>query len=113
MDRVDREITVARPPDEVWPALADPERLGEWMDAEVELELRPGGGGSFRFDDGEVRRALVQAVEPGRRLSFAWWPAGTGGAATSTVTITLTPDDAGGTILRVRESRTGSLRAAA
>ena len=69
---VTRELVLPDPPDEVWTALTDPDELEEWFANEVELALEPGGEGVFRWDSGEVRRATVEEVEPGRRLAFRW-----------------------------------------
>lgn len=69
---VTREIVLEAPLDEVWEALTEPERLEEWFANDVELEVEPGGGGVFRWDDGEERRAVVEEVEPGRRFAFTW-----------------------------------------
>ena len=60
------------PREEVWAALTEPERLAEWFANDVELELHPGGGISFRWSNGEERRATVTEVEPERRLAFEW-----------------------------------------
>jgi uncharacterized protein YndB with AHSA1/START domain len=65
---VTREIVFPVPPDEVWEALTEPEQLEEWFANDVELDLRPGGDGVFRWDDGEERRATVVVAEPGERL---------------------------------------------
>jgi uncharacterized protein YndB with AHSA1/START domain len=62
----------------------------------VELDLRPGGGASFRWANGEERHAIVTEVEPERRLAFDWEDEGT-------VEFTLA-DDADGTRLVVIES---------
>jgi hypothetical protein len=51
-----KEILLA-PRDEVWSALTDPERLEDWFANDVELDLRPGGGASFRWSNGEERLA--------------------------------------------------------
>ena len=67
-----REIVLPAPRDDVWEALTDPERLEDWFANEVDLDLRPGGGASFRWDNGEERHATVTEVEPERRLSFEW-----------------------------------------
>ena len=69
---VTREIVFPASPDEVWEALTDPEQLEEWFANDVELDVREGGDGVFRWDDGEVRRAKVLVVEPGERLVFEW-----------------------------------------
>jgi uncharacterized protein YndB with AHSA1/START domain len=69
---VTREIVFPASPDEVWDALTDPEQLEEWFANDVELDVREGGDGVFRWDDGEERRAKVLVVEPGERLVFDW-----------------------------------------
>jgi uncharacterized protein YndB with AHSA1/START domain len=56
---VTREIVFPASPDEVWEALTDPEQLEEWFANDVELDVREGGDGVFRWDDGEVRERLV------------------------------------------------------
>jgi uncharacterized protein YndB with AHSA1/START domain len=110
---VTRDVELAAPPDEVWRQLADSDRLGDWLDAEVDLEFRPGGTGAFHFADGEERRAMVREVEPGRRLAFTWWPlTGTDVGRATTVTITIAPSE-GGSRLRLVESPSARARAAA
>jgi uncharacterized protein YndB with AHSA1/START domain len=69
---VTREVVFPVPPDEVWEALTDPEQLEEWFANDVELDVRPGGDGVFRWDDGEERHATVLVVEPGERLVLDW-----------------------------------------
>jgi uncharacterized protein YndB with AHSA1/START domain len=66
-----REVVFDAPPDEVWEALTDPERLEEWFANDVEFDLDRGG--VFRWEDGEVRYAIVEEVEPERRLALRWW----------------------------------------
>jgi uncharacterized protein YndB with AHSA1/START domain len=91
-----REIVLPATRDDVWDALTDEERLGDWFANDVELDLRPGGGASFRWSNGEERHATVTEVEPERRLAFDWEDEGT-------VEFTLA-DDADGTRLVVVES---------
>jgi uncharacterized protein YndB with AHSA1/START domain len=101
---VTREVDLPASPDDVWEQVTESDSLGEWLEADVELDPRPGGAGSFRFADGEVRRALVRHVEPGRRLAFTWWPlTGDDVGRATTVTITIEPRD-GGSRLRLVES---------
>jgi uncharacterized protein YndB with AHSA1/START domain len=69
---VKREIVVPTDPEEVWSALTEPERLEEWFANDVELEAVPGGEGTFRWDDGEERHAIVEEVDPERRFVFTW-----------------------------------------
>ena len=70
--QVTREIVLEAPVEEVWSALTEPERLEEWFANDVELELEPGGEGTFRWDDGEERHAVVEEVDPERRFAFTW-----------------------------------------
>ena len=93
---VTREIVFPVPPDEVWGALTDPERLEEWFANDVELDPREGGSGVFRWDDGDERHATVVEAAPGERLVLDWDDAGT-------VELTLEEVDEG-TRLLVRET---------
>ena len=67
---VTREIELDEEPGEVWEALTEPERLEEWFAPEVELDARPGGLGVFRWGNGEERHAIVEEVDPERRLAL-------------------------------------------
>ncbi len=69
---VRREIVFPEPREDVWRALTETELLEEWFANEVELDLRPGGSGVFRWGDGSVREATVEEVDPERRLGFRW-----------------------------------------
>jgi uncharacterized protein YndB with AHSA1/START domain len=96
---VRREIVLPAGRDEVWSALTDPARLEEWFANEVELDPRPGGAGLFRWDNGEERRVVVEAVDPEERLELALDDEGS-------VAFTL-DDDPEGTRLTVVESAPG------
>jgi uncharacterized protein YndB with AHSA1/START domain len=112
-ERVEREIELPASTTEVWEQVADGEHLGDWLDAEIELELRPGGSATFRFAEGELRRGLVRDVDEGRRLAFTWWPlTGEDVGRATTVTITIEPAGAGSR-LRLIESAPASSRALA
>src|SRR6185503_13763447 len=67
-----KEIVLPATRDDVWDALTDEDRLEEWFANDVELDLRPGGGASFRWANGEERHAVVREVEPEERLAFEW-----------------------------------------
>jgi uncharacterized protein YndB with AHSA1/START domain len=69
---ITRELVLPASADEIWEALTDPDRLAEWFANDVELDLRPGGQGVFRWDNGETRTAVVEDVDPPRRLGFRW-----------------------------------------
>jgi len=93
---IHREIVLPAPRADVWEALTDPERLEDWFANDVDLDLRPGGGATFRWSNGEERHATVTEVDPERRLAFEWDDEGA-------VELTL-DDDVDGTRLTVIES---------
>jgi uncharacterized protein YndB with AHSA1/START domain len=96
-----REIVLPNPRKEVWEALTEPERLEDWFANDVDLDLRPGGGASFRWSNGEERTATVTEVEPGRRLAFEWDDCGPDGGGEVEFTL---DDDDDGTRLTVVET---------
>ena len=74
MTAVEREVTVPAPPGQVWPVVTHSDEVSVWFGADVELDARPGGRGVFRWPDGTERHAVVEEVEPGRKLAFRWLP---------------------------------------
>jgi uncharacterized protein YndB with AHSA1/START domain len=102
---VTRELVLAAPCDEVWEALTNPERLEEWFANDVELDLGSGEG-VFRWENGEVRRAVVEEAERDRRLAIRWWDPNTADGGESEVTFTLDELE-DGTRLVVTETATG------
>lgn len=98
MTSVTREVVLPAPPEEVWPALIEADRLEEWFAPEVEIDARPGGAAVFRWEDSE-RHAVIEEVEAPRRLSFRW----DGDGERSRVEFTL-DEVAEGTRLRVVET---------
>ncbi len=107
-DAVRRQIAMAAPPEAVWEALTEGERLSSWFGANVEIEARPGGAVRFRFADGTERRGVVQAADAPRRLVFRWTALRGSGfdlaaGDASTVEFALEPDG-DGTRLVVTES---------
>jgi uncharacterized protein YndB with AHSA1/START domain len=109
-DRIERELELPAPSDEVWEALTDPERLAEWLADEVSFDLRPGGDASFRDGD-TLRRGWIEEVSPPEGPAggepgsgrFAFWWASDDEPATR-VEFTLEPAP-GGTRVRVVETR--------
>jgi len=69
---VERELFLDSPADEVWAALTNPDELERWFANEVDLDPTPGGRASFRWSNGEAREAVVQEIEPERRLVLRW-----------------------------------------
>jgi uncharacterized protein YndB with AHSA1/START domain len=107
LDRVERRSVLEASVDEVWAAVTAPGRLSAWIGADVELDVRPGGRGLARREDGAVRRIRVEAVDPPRRLVFRWWPyerEGLRPGMGTQVEFALEPRDDGRTGLTVTES---------
>ena len=106
MDAVEREITLPVDLEEAWALLTSPDDLAAWLGADVELDPTPGAPGRVVDHDGAVRRLVVDAVEPGRRLAWSWWDEGSADDA-SRVEITVMPREHG-TSVRVVEHLLGT-----
>lgn len=89
MDRIQRDILIAAPPEVVWEVVTEPEHMSHWL-SDAEFEAKPGARGTiFTYD---IR---IEEVEPPRRFSFRW--------DALLVEFTLTAED-GGTRLSLVES---------
>src|SRR5688500_16043390 len=111
MAAIRREVVFEAPLEEVWQALTRPERLREWFANDVQLDVRPGGTGVFRWDDGSLRHAVVEDVEEEQRLAFRWSDED---GAESRVELALADSPEGtGTRLTVTETATAGIEAKA
>lgn len=102
---VRRSLVVPAPVERVWDAVADPDRLSQWLGCDVRLAARPDATGMIRDASGRVRRARVVELDPPRRYVFEWWYRGglpVGEPRSSRVEISLSAD-AGGTRVEVVE----------
>jgi uncharacterized protein YndB with AHSA1/START domain len=100
--RIERQVELHAPREEVWAALTRPDRLSSWFGGEAEVEVRPGGRLTIT-SGGRIRRGLVEAVDPPGRLSFRWLP-DPGDASGPRTRVELTLEDSGsGTRLTVVE----------
>jgi uncharacterized protein YndB with AHSA1/START domain len=97
IDRIERELELDAPADEVWEAIT----ADGWLADEVTLVLCPGGEAFFRSEE-ETRTGWVEEALAPSRLAF-WWSIGDEPA--SRVELTLAPNENGGTRVRVVESR--------
>ena len=70
--QIEREIVLPVERDEAWEALTEPGQLEEWFANDVELDPTPGGIGVFRWNDGDVRHAVVEVAEESERLVLRW-----------------------------------------
>ena len=110
-----RRVTIPASTERVWEAITDTEQIPRWFGGSMDWALEPGGGISFRGEDGEVRAGRVEEVRPGRHLRFVWWPVdpeedGYGEASEVTYVVEPVP---GGTVLTVQETPVGPSRAQA
>lgn len=91
--RVDMRVAV--PPDRAWDALVDPAALDRWL-GELHGALRPGERARLDLGDGDFFALETLAVEPPRRLRYAWRFLGT--APRDTITWEVTPDEGGSNV---------------
>jgi uncharacterized protein YndB with AHSA1/START domain len=101
---VTREITVAAPPETVFPYFTDAERMSRWMGTDAELDARPGGVFHVNVGGSHLAQGEYVEVDPPSRVVFTWgWdnPESVVQPGTSTVEITLTPEGAGTKVVLV------------
>ena len=102
-NRVERELVIPGPVDEVWEIVTG----DGWLADEVALELIPGGDARFASADSTRDGWVEEAHPPGKPDEAAWlvfwW--GTGDEPASRVELILDPEDGGLTRLSVSETR--------
>ena len=78
--RIEREVVIEAPMDVVWRTITEPEQITQWFADRAELDARPGGRGTFIFENegaNHVAPLVVEAAEAPKRLAFRWCqPAG-------------------------------------
>jgi uncharacterized protein YndB with AHSA1/START domain len=69
-----RSVVLPVPPEQAWDALTKPSELAEWLADEVvcDDDLEEGTEALLRWDDGQVRHAVVDQAEEPSRLTFTW-----------------------------------------
>ena len=72
---VERELLLPdAEPDEAWKSVTDPQRLGDWLGGDVELDPVPGGEFRIRFDHGGGERTgFVEELDPDEQRFAFWW----------------------------------------
>ena len=71
-DRIERTVTLARPPREVWPALTTAEGLSAWFGEGATVDLRPGGAASITFAGGLTVEMRIERVEEPLLFAYTW-----------------------------------------
>ncbi|HYH30583.1 MAG TPA: SRPBCC family protein [Pseudonocardia sp.] len=91
------ERWLKHPPEKVWRAMTEPERLADWFPARITPELRVGGAVAFEFGDDGV----VTDLDPPRLIAYTWggdhlrWELRPEGAGTRLVLVHTFDDRAG------------------
>jgi uncharacterized protein YndB with AHSA1/START domain len=71
-DRIERTVEIAHPPAKVWAALTTSDGLGAWFGQQAEIDLRPGGSASMKWDSGHTADMRVERVEEPTVFGFTW-----------------------------------------
>ena len=71
-DRIERTMTLALPPREVWPALTTAEGLSAWFGERATIDLRPGGAASMTFAGGMTVEMRVERVDEPSVFAYTW-----------------------------------------
>lgn len=101
---ISMEFDLPHSPAKIWRALTEPALLAKWL---MSTDMQPVVGKAFTFTaqpqpgwDGVVN-CQMQEIEPHKRLRYSW---GSGDLDSTVVTWTLTPTNAGGTLLRLEHA---------
>lgn len=94
-----RELVLPLEREDAWALIAEAHELETWFAEEVELDVEAGAEGTVTVE-GERRDAVVEEVEPCRRVVLRWRD---GHGEESVVELTLDDEPAGGTRLIVLE----------
>jgi uncharacterized protein YndB with AHSA1/START domain len=105
---IERTLELSAAPAKVWRAIADPGELSRWFPNRAEWDLKPGGEGTFYWEEyGSYPIQIVSVNEP-RYLAWRWGNQADVGidAAEETTLVEWWLDERpdGGTTLRLRES---------
>lgn len=71
-DRIERTVTLARPPREVWQALTTADGLSAWFGERATIDLRPGGAATMSFASGTTVDMRVERVEEPALFAYTW-----------------------------------------
>lgn len=71
-DKIERELLLPFPREQVWQAWTDPAELAIWFADSAELDLRLGGAALFGWRKEGRNPAIVETVEPPHCFSFRW-----------------------------------------
>ena len=116
-DTIEREITISAPVERVWELITQPEHVGTWFgDAGAEIDLRPGGALTLRWEEYGTVHGRVERIQPMTLFSYRWAPYPDPGGTepvegNSTLIEFMLSESGDGTRLRVVESGFSALDA--
>jgi uncharacterized protein YndB with AHSA1/START domain len=65
------ERRLKHPPEKVWKAMTEPDRLADWFPGNVTLDLRAGGALTFELD-GSGDTGTITDLDPPRLIAYTW-----------------------------------------
>lgn len=71
-DRIERTVTLTRPPREVWHALTTADGLSAWFGERATIDLRPGGAATMTFAGGTTVDMRIERVEEPAVFAYTW-----------------------------------------
>jgi uncharacterized protein YndB with AHSA1/START domain len=98
-------VHVAAGPEETWPALHDPARLGRWF-GDLTPGWRPGAVGRIDFGDGDFFDVSVDDVAEPERIDFTWQFLGLGPCSRVRWSVTGQPEGSEVTVDDDQDDRT-------
>ena len=104
----DKSVVVPLDPDATFDLVTQPDRLRRWMTVAARVDLRAGGEYRWTVTPGHHAAGTIVDMEPGKRVvyTFGWEENADLPPGASTVTVTLTPVDAGTEVRLVHDGLT-------
>jgi uncharacterized protein YndB with AHSA1/START domain len=75
-DKIEREIIIKAPKEQVYAAIADPAQITSWFPDVIEGELQEGEQPVFVFAGHGKAQTYVEAMQPYEYFAFRWIPGG-------------------------------------
>jgi uncharacterized protein YndB with AHSA1/START domain len=72
-DQIEREVLIEAPVERVWTLITESDHVGSWFaDAGAEIDLRPGGAMTLRWEEHGAVHARVERVERPHLFTYRW-----------------------------------------
>jgi uncharacterized protein YndB with AHSA1/START domain len=76
-DRIERDMLIDAPVEVVWSVLTEPEHISAWFSDAVEVDVRPGGLGTFTWIHNDAPHRVtvalrIERIDRPRFFSFRW-----------------------------------------